>query len=263
MNVFRCCLVASLAFALMAFAVAPTTADVVLIAESFETYDLGDDPTNPGDGNPNDWVLTNPDDMAVITGGSPGGGSQALTYVGQPVLDRDFAAQTEYLYASMDIRFLGGFADHRLSLRADSSGSSNHGPYVRFRPLDTEGGEAGISYFDGSTFLSILPNVETNDWYRVEVEADIVNHTWDLTVTNLTDATAPVTVIGIGMWQNPNNLGNWELKPVTTGNTIDAEVDRILVTVPEPGSMSLVLAPALLLGLRRVRRFRAAQRLSR
>lgn len=240
-------------------AMAPA-APIVLMNESFETYAVGSDPTNPGDGNPNNWDLTDATSMAVITGGSPGGGSQSLhmgSNTEHPGLSRLFDAQdgtNGVVYFSADIRFLDNhFTDYNFLI----NGAGGIGPYVKVRPLDTSGGsQSGISYYNGSTFTS-LGNLVQNDWYRVEVWADIDAGTWDVKVTNVTQGSAPVSATGINMWQSPTSLYQWRFVRGPSTATIQADIDNIQITtnLPEPGSVSLLLlTPVALLRRRQAMR---------
>lgn len=64
---------ASLA-ALVILAVMPRAqGSVILINDTFESYDIGNVPGNPGDGNPNNWSFTGLNTNNVIAGSSIGG----------------------------------------------------------------------------------------------------------------------------------------------------------------------------------------------
>lgn len=251
---------------LLALLLAPAYVNAaVLMEDNFESYAIGTTPTNPGDGNPNNWFFTNLATDDVVAGG-PSGGTQML-HVQQATpntssFGREFAAQDGAtssdltLTLSFDLKLNSKTTSDYYITFLDSSLTSLNNP-INIRI--TNGGIQALTRATSpgvGTAVNVKPSqnstLSLNTWYEFTITADLSTKTYRLDVTNLSNSTIGSTG-DLYFYQNIQTLDELLFRNVTTSNTgVDWNIDNVsLTSVPEPNTAFLLIGAGIACLIRR------------
>lgn len=226
-----------------------------LLDENFESHAI-----SGSDNDPAGWTVienldnppggSNPSLIQVTTGSSTNGSGanqQVLDYQGVfggfNRITRSFDAQTEDFFASFKVRFGTTNDDALLVFELGRSSDSN---LVRF---EMRPGDDSVGFMldgPGSTpNVVIVGDILEGNWYQVDFAIDTSSTTTTVTVTNLDDASAGQSGSGsVDAFGGTVDSGFDQIRFSTTGTDtsreIDAQLDDIVVFVPEPTSLALL-----------------------
>lgn len=248
----------------------------VLINEDFESYAIGSIPTNPGDGNPNNWIVSETTSgLAQVTAGSSpdGEGANARVFAINVPTDTDdvllvrrfvsqaigtgnsnvqtsFKIRVDDIVLATDWRFL-----------VSNANGADIAAYVRINPSlasgafsiigSTDGPGSGATQRESSGVL-----IQQGDWYQLTVNMDVSTSQFSLKVENLDDSSPSQTgqTALAYFYQDPAELGRITMNDVTSaGRPINAVINDIHVdtVVPEPASIGLLGLGLLIVASRR------------
>lgn len=245
--------VAFLVFCAFAITNVSARAATVLINDTFESYTLGTTPTNPSDGNTNNWVKSaNLTTASVIAGSSPGGVApngkilalSRSTGTGYTSLNRKFTKQDsitlstgDYLELSFDLK-VNSFASSDYMIILGNSTNQYGGP-VQLR-LNTAG--QVVAYYGngsvgGAPLLTPFLTITSGIWYQFTLNVNLLDQKYALTLINL--VTSAQQDIATGYFQqNVTSLDNFLIRSTSTTSdnlALDWELNDIsLNVVPEP-----------------------------
>lgn len=240
-------------------------ASVILIQDSFESYTLGNTPGNPGDGNPNNWVISGYDTDAVVAGSSVGGmaPNQQLLHLesdgsGDHTLYRQFTRQDGSLTA-----------DHSLTLSFKMKPGQIAGSAYSFRLIDS-----GVSGANNPMAISVLSNGRVNvfssntgpgaggitqvtvptitlqedKWYEFVLHGDMNTQRYSLSITDLATS-ATYSTGSLYFLRNIQAVDRLVFMNTTEANReLDWQLDdiQLLSSIPEPQTTAGVAALLLL-----------------
>jgi len=260
-----------LAFLLTLALTLPATAGTLLY-DDFESYPTGIKPTNPGDGNTNDWFF-NATFTAVTTAGSPPGGhlpNEQVLHVSKPnsgsfsSFGRRFDAQTkvetDFLKVSFTIQFHSFTDSHYYIQLVNASDSAAVSLRLDGSSLGVQTRKDGPGSGDPLTYWHPQGGaLRANNWYQFEILVDLQNQTFRLDITNLTDPTQHGSTPDYYFINNITTLNGilFRSNGTTSGAAnlaLDWSLNDVHVqTIPEPAAASLLLGALLLLGAKKLR----------
>lgn len=220
------------------------------IIENFESYTItggDDDPTNPGDGNPNNWSLTEPYAQTWYQVQSNGyGGGQALRMAnpsnGWTSVDRLFGpTSNETFYLDFKVRFNDSYLNTNGSAAAMVGGPGNYTPVLLYMTP-----WYGFSAIGGPTYTPhlLMSGIITGDWYQVNIRVDDLAGKYDVAISNLNNSapaqSAGLTNITFYGTPLPSHFDKFAIQS-TASTTFDISVDDINL-IPEPSALAMGLA---------------------
>ncbi len=250
----------------------PGTA-ATLLYDDFQSYASGAKPTNPGDGNTNDWYFNSTFTSITVPGSSPGGhlpNTQVLHVSKSNTgsfssFGRRFEAQTkedtEFLKVAFTIQFHSFTNSHYYIQLVNPSDTAAVSLRIQGANLavttraDGPGSGATLTYWHPQGGVLRLDN-----WYQFEMTVNLKNQTFRLEITNLTDPTQHGSTPEYFFSNNVTTLNGILFRSNgTTSGSADLALDWSLndvqiQTIPEPAAMSLLIGTLLLLSARK--RFR-------
>lgn len=230
----------------------------ILIRDDFESYTLNATPTNPGDGNPNNWFFNGLTSSATIAGSSPDGQApnEKLLHVqgtSSSSFGRSFARQdgsaTSDLILTMSFKLqLDSLSGNDYSIRLlDSTLSTNNVP-ISIR-IASNGGVLVLTRTNGpgsgSATNAVNPlgaALAADVWYEFTVNANLSTQMFEVAITNL-DSGASGSTGSLYFYQNIHTLD--QLTFLSTSGTnpgVNWDLNDINVTtVPEPSTVAALL----------------------
>ena len=241
---------------------------VVLIGDDFESYTIGSTPTNPNDGNANNWFFSGLSQNQVVSGSSPNGEApnEKLLHVegtSSSSFGRQFAMQdgaatpnlTLSLSFKLQIQNLTG-NDYTIRLM-DNTLTSNNIP-ISFR-IASNGSVIMLTRETGpGTGKAVNVNnpqgsqLTTDSWYQFTVNADLTAQTYSVDIMNM-ETGASGSTDALYFYQNIHTLNaltfssTTALVPGVNWNLNDVN----LTAVPEPGTAMTFVSGVLIVWLGR------------
>lgn len=245
--------------------VMPATAQPPYFHDTFESYETGSEPTNPGDGNPNDWQIVrvqsveNREAAIVETDTAAGQATQALwLYQDAPfssnnsdiVARRSFpAVSEEEIEVSFKVRYNRNLSGPTAQThQAFQLFENPTGPDRGIRLLAILGGEDGLRDNMDSTDpkpgftiqvaggaanrINIIPQILVGDWYEVTITTRPASQTYDISIVNLnsTDPEQSSSLSDIGYFTSTTSkLSRFSISRAWTWLVVDVHVDDLLI----------------------------------
>lgn len=258
--------------ALVTVAITPQAqGSVILIHDTFESYNLGEIPGNPGDGNSNNWSFTGLNTNNVITGSSVGG-TAPNEQVLHILADGTGASLSRRQFDRVDGSLT---ADLQLTLSFKLKLNTVSGSHYNFRLIDSETASPNnpmvVSIINGSVALSTMPNgpgsggattvyvpsltLASDVWYEFVLHADMNTQMYSLAVTNLNTEVVRSTD-SLYFLRNLKSVDTLEFYNRTTTNmAVNWHLDDVLLTasVPEVDTAALLFGGVMVLLVLRIR----------
>lgn len=244
---------------------------VILINDNFESYNLGEIPGNPGDGNSNNWSFTGLNTNNVITGSSVGG-----TAPNEQVLHIQADGTGASLSKRQFNRVDGSLtADLQLTLSFKLKLNQVSGSHYNLRLVDSEKASPNnpmvLSIINGSVALTTgvngpgsgaetvyvpaLGTLASDVWYEFVLHADMNTQMYSLAVTNLNTEVVRSTD-SLYFLRNLKSVDTLEFYNRTTTNmAVNWHIDDVLLTasIPEVETATLLFGGIMALLVLRIR----------
>jgi len=228
----------------------------VLLNDNFESYSLGSKPTNPGDGNPNNWVFgATLSPSSVVEGSSPGGSG-----ANQKVLNALDATPGSYgsfsrLFERQTNDGIDDLISLQLKFKVNSLTSSDYMIDLIDSTINSFSGPAvirisqagGVMVYTGSGTPVLLDNGSINltDWYQLSVIMDLGSQTYSVSLGNITTNTPAASLNALPFYTNVHSVNGLLIRSTATNANanLDWLVDDVVVqSIPEPATIALLVA---------------------
>lgn len=234
---------------------------VVLINDDFESYTVNSTPTNPGDGNPNNWFFNGLTSNTTVAGSSPDGvaPNEKLLHVqgtssssfGRTFARQDGAGASDLVLTLSFKLQLNSLSGNDYSIRLlDSTLSTNNVP-ISIR-IASNGGVLVLTRTTGpgSGTATNATNplgaaLAADVWYEFTVNANLSTQMFEVGITNL-DTGASGSTGSLYFYQNIHTLN--QLTFLSTSGTnpgVNWDINDVSATaVPEPSTAMAMLVGA-------------------
>ncbi len=235
-------------------------AQTVLINDNFESYTVPNVPTNPGDGNANNWVFAATTNATTALGSSPNGSGDNEQILRLQKTNDSTAARATRLFDSQN----SGTLQFDLKFRIhDFTGSATN---IQIGDLTASGGvtAAPINLFfnttgdvrvysgdgapgGGSNHYTSNPQgsaLVVDNWYQLSIVANLDTQTFGVTINNLDNPLQTGSLSNLYFATNTNVFDGFRVNSNSgsSNNAINWSLDDVYFSIiPEPGTAALLL----------------------
>ncbi len=270
----------TMGIALATLCIAPSAQanPTLLLWDDFESYTLPNAPTNPDDGNPNNWYFDPTFTVNTVSGQSIGGNdpNAKILHVekgntgGYTRMGRLFDRQSSGVL-TIEMKFqIHSFQDSAyyiqlVSTTAPISGTAASTP-ISLRLLDTGAiGIQGRSEKPGEGSVTTLwnpqgGNLVKEDWYQLIITTNLDLQSYHVTINNLSNPTQGGTSQELFFNSTATDINGLLIRSAGTNQSptslqFNWSIDDVRITaIPEPNSVALMTAVIGGLALLRFRR---------